>query len=82
MTRKAREIRALDEQIALQAKILADFQVSYEVGANRKLNIAAQKQMHDKASYQVLKSSELALLNFHSGLILARFCLAEKVARY
>jgi hypothetical protein len=39
MTRKAREIRALDEQIALQAKILAGFQASYEVAANRKLNI-------------------------------------------
>jgi hypothetical protein len=39
MTRKAREIRALDEQIALQAKILAGFQASFEVAANRKLNI-------------------------------------------
>ena len=39
MTRKSREIRALDEQIALQAKILAGFQASYEVAANRKLNI-------------------------------------------
>ena len=39
LTRKAREIRALDEQIALQAKILAGFQAPYEVAANRKLNI-------------------------------------------
>jgi len=39
LTRKAREIRALDEQIALQAKILAGFQASYEVAASRKLNI-------------------------------------------
>jgi hypothetical protein len=38
LTQKAREIRALDEQIALQAKILAGFQASYEVAANRKLN--------------------------------------------
>ena len=39
LTRKAREIRALDEQIALQAKILAGFQASFEVAASRKLNI-------------------------------------------
>ena len=39
LTRKAREIRALDDQIALQAKILAGFQASFEVAANRKLNI-------------------------------------------
>ena len=38
LTRRAREFRALDEQIALQAKILAGFQASYEVAANRKLN--------------------------------------------
>ena len=39
LSRKSREIRTLDEQIALQAKILAGFQASYEVAANRKLNI-------------------------------------------
>ena len=39
LSRESREIRALDEQIALQAKILAGFQASYEVAANRKLNI-------------------------------------------
>ena len=39
MTRKSREIRALDEQIALQAKILAGVQASFEVAANRKLNV-------------------------------------------
>ena len=39
LTRKAREIWALDEQVALQAKILAGFQSSYELAANRKLNI-------------------------------------------
>jgi len=38
LTRRARELRALDEQTALQAKILAGFQASYEVAANRKLN--------------------------------------------
>ena len=39
LSRESREIRALDEQIALQAKILAGFQASYEVATNRKLNI-------------------------------------------
>lgn len=38
--------------------------------------------MHDNASYQVLKSSEMAVLNFHSGLILALFCIAEKIAKF
>jgi hypothetical protein len=47
MTRKAREIRALDEQIALQAKILAGFQASYEVAANRKLNIERMKLQNE-----------------------------------
>jgi hypothetical protein len=35
----ASELRALDDQIALQVKILAGLQASYEVAANRKLNI-------------------------------------------
>jgi len=43
LTRKAREIRALDEQIALQAKTLAGFQASYEVAASRKLDIERMK---------------------------------------
>ena len=47
MTRKAREIRALDEQIALQAKILAGFQASYEVAVNRKLNIERMKLQNE-----------------------------------
>jgi len=47
MTRKAREIRALDEQVALQAKILAGFQASYEVAANRKLNIERMKLQNE-----------------------------------
>ena len=47
LTRKAREIRALDEQIALQAKILAGFQASYEVAANRKLNIERIKLQNE-----------------------------------
>ena len=33
----ASKLRALDDQIALQAKILAGFQASYEVASNRKL---------------------------------------------
>ena len=45
-------------------------------------NIAARREMHDNASYQFLKSSKMAVLNFYSGLILAVFCLAEKIARY
>ena len=48
LTRRAREFKALDEQIALQAKILAGFQASYEVAANRKLNterMALQNEM-------------------------------------
>ena len=32
-------------------------------------NIATRKEMHDRASYQVLKSSEKTVLNSHSGLI-------------
>lgn len=47
MTRKSREIRVLDEQIALQAKILAGFQASYEVAANRKLNIERMKLQNE-----------------------------------
>jgi dephospho-CoA kinase len=47
MTRKSREIRALDEQIALQAKMLAGFQASYEVAANRKLNIERMKLQNE-----------------------------------
>ena len=47
LTRKAREIRALDDQIALQAKILAGFQASYEVAANRKLNIERIKLQNE-----------------------------------
>ena len=48
LTRRAREFRVLDEQIALQVKILAGFQASYEVAANRKLNtdrMALQNEM-------------------------------------
>ena len=37
--RCADSLRALDDQIALQVKILAGLQASYEVAANRKLNI-------------------------------------------
>ena len=47
MTRKSREIRALDEQVALQAKILSGFQASYEVAANRKLNIERMKLQNE-----------------------------------
>ena len=47
LTQKAREIRALDEQIALQAKILAGFQASYEVAASRKLNIERMKLQNE-----------------------------------
>ena len=36
-TKKASNLRYLDDQIALQAKILAGFQASYEVASNRKL---------------------------------------------
>lgn len=37
--RRRETILQLDQQIALQAKILAGFQASYEVAVNRKLNI-------------------------------------------
>ncbi|XDZ70429.1 hypothetical protein AB8879_10690 [Alphaproteobacteria bacterium LSUCC0744] len=47
LSRKSREIRALDEQIALQAKNLAGFQTSYEVAANRKLNIERMKLQNE-----------------------------------
>jgi hypothetical protein len=47
LTRKAREIRALDEQIALQAKILARFLASYEVAASRKLNTERMKLQNE-----------------------------------
>ena len=47
LSRKSREIRALDEQIALQAKILAGFQATYEVAANRKLNIERMKLQNE-----------------------------------
>ena len=45
-------------------------------------NFAAQAEIHNNASYQVLESSTMAVLNFHSGLMLALFCLAKKIARY
>jgi hypothetical protein len=35
--KQASQLRGLDDQIALQAKILAGFQASYEVASNRKL---------------------------------------------
>jgi hypothetical protein len=38
-SRKREEIMQLDQQIALQVKILASFQGSYELAFNRKLNI-------------------------------------------
>jgi len=46
-SQKTREIRALDEQIALQAKILPGFQASYKVAANRKLNIERMKLQNE-----------------------------------
>ena len=45
---KSSRLRELDEQIALQAKILAGFQASYEVASNRKLvaeKLALQNQL-------------------------------------
>jgi len=53
LTRKAREIRALDEQIALQAKILRGFQASFEVAANRKLNIERMKLQNEMLRHDV-----------------------------
>jgi hypothetical protein len=38
-TKKGEQIAELDQQIALQVKILARFQASYEVAFNRKLNV-------------------------------------------
>jgi hypothetical protein len=38
-TKKGEQIAELDQQIALQVKILASFQASYEVAFNRKLNV-------------------------------------------
>lgn len=39
MAKKAQALQALDQQIALQTKILAGLQASYEVAFNRKLNV-------------------------------------------
>ena len=44
---KRDEILQLDQQIALQAKILAGFQGSYEVAFNRKLNVERLKLQND-----------------------------------
>jgi hypothetical protein len=46
-SKKRDEIMQLDQQIALQAKILAGFQGSYEVAFNRKLNIERLKLQND-----------------------------------
>ena len=42
------EIQQLDQQIALQAKILAGLQASYEVAYNRRLNIERLKLQNDQ----------------------------------
>ncbi len=39
MTKRRHELEMLDKQIALQAKVLAGFQASYEVAFNRKRNV-------------------------------------------
>lgn len=39
MAKRRDELQQLDEQIALQAKVLAGFQASYEVAFNRKRNV-------------------------------------------
>lgn len=39
MTKRRNELEQLDKQIALQAKVLAGFQASYEVAFNRKRNV-------------------------------------------
>lgn len=39
MTKRRHELEQLDKQIALQAKVLAGFQASYEVAFNRKRNV-------------------------------------------
>ena len=39
MSRRRGELNLLDQQIALQAKILAGFQASYEIAFNRKRNV-------------------------------------------
>lgn len=44
---KRDEIMQLDQQIALQAKILAGFQGSYEVAFNRKLNVERLKLQNE-----------------------------------
>jgi hypothetical protein len=46
-SKKRNEIMQLDQQIALQAKILAGFQGSYELAFNRKLNIERLKLQND-----------------------------------
>ena len=46
-SKKRDEIMQLDQQIALQAKILAGFQGSYEVAFNRKLNVERLKLQND-----------------------------------
>ena len=44
---KRDEIMQLDQQIALQAKILTGFQGSYEVAFNRKLNVERLKLQNE-----------------------------------
>ena len=39
MSKRRDELEQLDQQIALQAKVLAGFQASYEVAFNRKRNV-------------------------------------------
>jgi hypothetical protein len=46
-SKKREEIMQLDQQIALQAKILAGFQGSYEVAFNRKLNVERLKLQNE-----------------------------------
>jgi hypothetical protein len=46
-SKKRDEIMQLDQQIALQAKILAGFQGSYEVAFNRKLNVERLKLQNE-----------------------------------
>jgi hypothetical protein len=44
---KQKEMIELDQQIALQVKILASFQASYEVAFNRKLNVARLRMQNE-----------------------------------
>jgi hypothetical protein len=44
---KQKAIIELDQQIALQVKILASFQASYEVAFNRKLNVARLRMQNE-----------------------------------